>query len=171
MKGDLYEHQGGDMFKKSSDGVDFAVKKIVNDMAVLESQDRRRQILTEVNTLKSGSFYLKRRTEIYETRHSIAPSATLFSSIVRMKPMKEVDLMMTKRLVSNMKKEHKNNYKDLLWVCFGLGGRCSHSLRHPAKEKVGDYGDKSLQPSMCSGSMSAPERFFTSSPLRVVQRG
>ena len=26
----------GDIFKKSSDGVDFAVKKIVNDMAVLE---------------------------------------------------------------------------------------------------------------------------------------
>ena len=50
----------GDMFKKSSDGVDFAVKKIVNDMAVLESQDRRRQILTEVSTLKSGSFYLKK---------------------------------------------------------------------------------------------------------------
>jgi hypothetical protein len=37
----------GDMFKKSSDGVDFAVKKIVNDMAVLESQDRRRQILNQ----------------------------------------------------------------------------------------------------------------------------
>ena len=50
----------GDIFKKSSDGVDFAVKKIVNDMAVLESQDRRRQILTEVNTLKIGSFYLKK---------------------------------------------------------------------------------------------------------------
>jgi len=39
----------GDIFKSSSD-----------DMAVLESQDRRRQILTEVNTLKSGSFYLKK---------------------------------------------------------------------------------------------------------------
>jgi len=50
----------GDIFKKSSDGVDFAVKKIVNDMAVLESQDRRRQILIEVNTLKIGSFYLKK---------------------------------------------------------------------------------------------------------------
>jgi len=50
----------GDIFKKSSDGVDFAVKKIANDMAVLESQDRRRQILTEVNTSKLGSFYLKK---------------------------------------------------------------------------------------------------------------
>jgi len=43
----------GDMFKKSSDGMNFAVKKIVNNMAVLESQDRKRQILTEVNILKS----------------------------------------------------------------------------------------------------------------------
>ncbi len=50
----------GDMFKKFSDGVDFVVKKIVNDMAVLESQDRRRQILTEVNSLKSKSFYVKK---------------------------------------------------------------------------------------------------------------
>jgi hypothetical protein len=50
----------GDIFKNSLDGVDFAVKKIVNDMAVLESQDKRRQILTEVNTLKLGSFYLKK---------------------------------------------------------------------------------------------------------------
>jgi len=50
----------GDIFKKSSDGVDFAVKKIVNDMAALESQNRRRQILTEVNTSKLGSFYLKK---------------------------------------------------------------------------------------------------------------
>ncbi len=50
----------GDMFKKSSDGADFAVKKIVNNIAVLESQDRRRQILTDINTLKLGSFYLKK---------------------------------------------------------------------------------------------------------------
>ena len=53
----------GDMFKKSSDGADFAVKKIVNDMAVLESQDRRRQILTEVNTLKLKPFYLKKESK------------------------------------------------------------------------------------------------------------
>jgi hypothetical protein len=52
----------GDMFRKSSDGVNFAVKKIVNNMAVLESQDERRQILTEVNTLKLKSFYLKKET-------------------------------------------------------------------------------------------------------------
>ena len=52
----------GDIFKKS-DGADFAVKKIVNDMAVLESQDRRRQILTEVNTLKLKSFYQRKGEE------------------------------------------------------------------------------------------------------------
>jgi len=50
----------GDIFKKSSDGVDFAVKKILNNMAVLESQDRKRQILIEVNVLKLKSFYLKK---------------------------------------------------------------------------------------------------------------
>ena len=50
----------GDMFKKSSDGMNFAVKKIVNNMAVLESQDRKSQILTEVNILKLKSFYLKK---------------------------------------------------------------------------------------------------------------
>ena len=55
--------KNGDMFKQSSDGVDFVVKKIVNDMAVLESQDRKRQILTGVNTLKLNSFYLKKENK------------------------------------------------------------------------------------------------------------
>ena len=49
----------GDTFKSSGDGVNFAVKKIVNDMVVLESPDRKRQILTGVNTLELESFYLK----------------------------------------------------------------------------------------------------------------
>jgi hypothetical protein len=53
----------GDIFKKSSDGVDFAVKKIVNDMAVLESQDTKTQILTEVKLLKLKSFYLKKENK------------------------------------------------------------------------------------------------------------
>jgi hypothetical protein len=53
----------GDVFKKSSDGMDFAVKRIVNDMAVLESQDRRRQILTGVSTLRLKSFYLKKESK------------------------------------------------------------------------------------------------------------
>lgn len=50
------------MFKKSLDEVDFAVKKIVNNMLALESQDREREILTGVNTLKSKSFYLKKES-------------------------------------------------------------------------------------------------------------
>ena len=54
----------GDTFKSSSDGVDFAVKKIVNDMVVLESPDRRRQILTGVNSLRLNSFYLKKEKEL-----------------------------------------------------------------------------------------------------------
>ncbi len=49
----------GEVFKNSTDGVDFIVKKIVKDMVVLESQDGKRQILTEVHTLTSTSFYLK----------------------------------------------------------------------------------------------------------------
>jgi hypothetical protein len=55
--------KNGDIFKQSSDGVNFVVKKIVNDMALLESQDRKRQILTGVNTLKLESFYLKKENK------------------------------------------------------------------------------------------------------------
>ncbi len=54
----------GDMFKRSSDGADFAVKKIVNNMAVLESQNGMKQILTEVNTLKLPSFYSKKESHL-----------------------------------------------------------------------------------------------------------
>ncbi len=53
----------GDMFKKSSDGMVFSVKRLVNDMAVLESQDKRRQILTGVDTLRLKSFYLKKESK------------------------------------------------------------------------------------------------------------
>ncbi len=50
----------GDTFNRSSDEMNFAVKKIVNDTVVLESSDRKKQILTGVNTLKEKSFYLKK---------------------------------------------------------------------------------------------------------------
>jgi len=50
----------GEIFEKTADGVDFVVKKIVRDMVVLESQDGKRQILTEVSTLALESFYLRR---------------------------------------------------------------------------------------------------------------
>jgi hypothetical protein len=50
----------GDTFTHSSDGVDFVIRKIVNDMVVLESQDGERQILTGMITLNSKSFFLKK---------------------------------------------------------------------------------------------------------------
>ena len=53
----------GEVFKHSMNGVDFLVKKIVGNMVVLESQDGKRQILTEVHTLTSTPFYLKKRGE------------------------------------------------------------------------------------------------------------
>ncbi len=53
----------GDTFKSSSDEMAFAVKKIVNDMVLLESPDRKRQILTGVATLESKAFYLKKESK------------------------------------------------------------------------------------------------------------
>jgi hypothetical protein len=41
----------------------FAVKKIVHDTVVLESPDRKRQILTGVNSLELKSFYLKKENK------------------------------------------------------------------------------------------------------------
>ena len=53
----------GDIFKSSSEEMAFAVKKIVNDTVVLESPDRKRQILIGANTLKLKSFYLKKENK------------------------------------------------------------------------------------------------------------
>ncbi len=50
----------GDTFRNASEGEDFAVKRVVKGMVVLESQDKKRQIFTEMNTLELGSFYLKK---------------------------------------------------------------------------------------------------------------
>jgi len=50
----------GKVFRNTIDGVDFIVKKIVNDMVILQSQDGKRQILTEVRTLTSTPFYQTR---------------------------------------------------------------------------------------------------------------
>jgi hypothetical protein len=49
----------GDIFKSTLDGVEYAIKKIVNRMVLLESKDGKRQILTDVDNLKLGSFYEK----------------------------------------------------------------------------------------------------------------
>ena len=49
----------GEVFKNSMNGVDFLVKKIVGKIVVLETQDGKRQILTEVDTLTLASPFLK----------------------------------------------------------------------------------------------------------------
>ncbi len=54
------EVRQGDVFKEFTDGVNFIVKKIANDLVVLQSQDGKRQILTGVHSLTSTSFYLKK---------------------------------------------------------------------------------------------------------------
>jgi hypothetical protein len=74
IKGDQhsYHHRGaamktkeGDKFKNAVDGVEYILRKIVNRMALLESKDGKRQILTEVDNLKIDSFYQK--MELNET--------------------------------------------------------------------------------------------------------
>ncbi len=60
-KGDTaVETKKGDIFKSTLDGADYIVKKIVNSMVVLESQDGRKQITTGVTSLNIKSFYEKR---------------------------------------------------------------------------------------------------------------
>jgi len=54
----------GEVFKNTTDGVDFIVKKIVNDTVVLQSQDGKRQILTGMRTLTSTSFYRKKEEDV-----------------------------------------------------------------------------------------------------------
>jgi len=49
----------GDKFKSLLDGMEYIIKKTLNRMVLLESKDGKRQILTEVDNLKSGSFYQK----------------------------------------------------------------------------------------------------------------
>lgn len=53
----------GEVFKNTTAGVDFIVKKIVNDMVVLQSRDGEREILTGVSTLTSTPFYERRGEE------------------------------------------------------------------------------------------------------------
>jgi hypothetical protein len=57
--------QKGDKFKNAVDGAEYVLRKIVDRMALLESEDGKRQILTEVDNLKIGSFYQK--MELSET--------------------------------------------------------------------------------------------------------
>ena len=50
----------GDTYKTFSDEMEFTVKRIANNWVVLESPDKKKQILTGVNNLKINSFYLKK---------------------------------------------------------------------------------------------------------------
>ncbi len=49
------------------------------------------------------------------------------------------------RLISNMKKEHKSNFKDVLWGMFWFGWVVVPIVYVILqKKKAGDHGDKSL---------------------------
>jgi len=50
----------GDIFESLLDGMEYVVKNIVNSKAVLQSRNGDRRILTEVETLRIKSFYLKK---------------------------------------------------------------------------------------------------------------
>ena len=52
----------GDIFESLLDGMEYVVESIVNSMVVLQSRNGNRRILTEVETLRIKSFYLKKKT-------------------------------------------------------------------------------------------------------------
>ena len=53
----------GDIFKSFLGVKDLSVKKIVNNWVVLESPDRKKQVLTGVDNLKVNLFYLKKENK------------------------------------------------------------------------------------------------------------
>lgn len=54
----------GDIFESLLDGAEYVVKNIVNKMVVLQSRKRDMQIITEVETLRTKSFYRKKKKEV-----------------------------------------------------------------------------------------------------------
>ena len=54
----------GDILKSLLDGEDYMIKKVVENMAMLESQNGKKQILTELDTLK---LFYRKRQEISES--------------------------------------------------------------------------------------------------------
>ncbi len=50
----------GETFRNLLNGGEYIVKRIVNRMVVLESQNGKNQILTEVKTLEEKIFYQKK---------------------------------------------------------------------------------------------------------------
>jgi hypothetical protein len=50
----------GEIFRSFLSDEDYIIKKIVNSTVVLESENGKKQILTDVDNLKIGSFYKKK---------------------------------------------------------------------------------------------------------------
>ncbi len=50
----------GDVIRSVWDGVEFTVNKLLNEWAVIESQDGKRKVVTGVDTLQNKSFYKKK---------------------------------------------------------------------------------------------------------------
>jgi len=59
QEGAAMKTKEGDKYKNPVDGAEYILRKIVNRMALLESQDGKRQILTEVDNLRINAFYQK----------------------------------------------------------------------------------------------------------------
>ena len=53
----------GDILKSILDGEDYIIRKVVENMAMLESQNGKNQILTEVDTLR---LFYRKKQEISE---------------------------------------------------------------------------------------------------------
>jgi hypothetical protein len=51
--------KSGDLLKSLLDGEDYIIKKVVENMAILESENGKKQILTEVDTLRL--FYMGKK--------------------------------------------------------------------------------------------------------------
>lgn len=50
----------GDVFESVLDGLEYVVKRIVNEMVVLQSRKENKQIFTGVQTLETTSLYRKK---------------------------------------------------------------------------------------------------------------
>ncbi len=61
MKGEtVMQPKEGEIFRSTLDGVEYIVRKIVNSMVVLESQDGKKKIMTGLSSLNIKSFYEKK---------------------------------------------------------------------------------------------------------------
>ena len=66
----------GDTVRSILNGIEYQVKKIVKSMAVLESQNGKRQILTDLENLTL--FYKKKEEKLHDTRYDMPLPATSF---------------------------------------------------------------------------------------------